>query len=382
MIKPWLSCAVWSLLWLMRSRIQMRQQTSTTQSKMSMISWSQVIGRTPPTPGGVSYLLCIQNQIKIPWSSRRKWTAPEEPPQKLINFECSSGGVFFLRVLDLETTQQRNPRGGGGFFRSCLWYARGLCLCPCVITPRGLTNKTNKQTKLLPCQHRRRSIVFEILFQQTNKQTNDQPPPKDGEIALWSGTTGEIVHFLILPGSPLSNIEITEYTCCSVIQSTVEFKYKSDYNIVQLVLIIGLIPFMWNTFYYISAVRVRSKCDFSILGRLRNIQSVRSWNWGWRGFTAFTSQMAYYQRKIRQEIMFSRNCLEHVFNVTFWDLYSALLIDSMRLRKGFLWNFGGFTSLSSLRWDHKLILCISGETITKDKGPCDSLGSGLRLSRK
>jgi len=40
MIKAGRSCAVWSLPWLMRSRIQMRQLTSTTQSKMSMISWS------------------------------------------------------------------------------------------------------------------------------------------------------------------------------------------------------------------------------------------------------------------------------------------------------------------------------------------------------
>jgi len=41
MIKIGRSCAVWSLPWLMRSRIQMRQLTSTTQSKMSMISWSR-----------------------------------------------------------------------------------------------------------------------------------------------------------------------------------------------------------------------------------------------------------------------------------------------------------------------------------------------------
>ena len=41
----------------------------------------------------------------------------------------------------------------------CLWYARGLCLCPCAITPRWFT----------PSQYRRRSIVFRVLFQQTNK---------------------------------------------------------------------------------------------------------------------------------------------------------------------------------------------------------------------
>jgi len=43
-----------------------------------------------------------------------------------------------------------------------LWYARGLCLCPCTITPMGL----------LPSRHRRRCIVFRVLFQQTSKQTN------------------------------------------------------------------------------------------------------------------------------------------------------------------------------------------------------------------
>jgi len=46
--------------------------------------------------------------------TRRKRTPPEEPPPKLINFGGgSSGGVLFLRVLDLETTQQRKPLGGG-----------------------------------------------------------------------------------------------------------------------------------------------------------------------------------------------------------------------------------------------------------------------------
>jgi len=39
---------------------------------------------------------------------------------------------------------------------------------------------------------------------------------------------------------------------------------------VRLVLIIGLVLFLRNTFYYISAVRVWSECDFSIPGRLLN----------------------------------------------------------------------------------------------------------------
>ena len=39
----------------------------------------------------------------------------EEQPPTLINFGgCSSGGILFLRVLDLETTHQRNSPGGGG----------------------------------------------------------------------------------------------------------------------------------------------------------------------------------------------------------------------------------------------------------------------------
>jgi len=45
----------------------------------------------------------------------------------------------------------------------------------------------------------------------------------------------------------------------------------------------------------------------------------------------------------------------HVFSVTFWDLLTELLIDSMWLRKGFLWNFWGFSGLSSLRWFQKSI---------------------------
>jgi len=51
----------------------------------------------------------------------------------------------------------------------------------------------------------------------------------------------------------------------------------------------------------------------------------------------------------------SRKCLGHVINVTFWDLLPALLIDSMRPRK-WVWNFWGFSGLSSPRWDQKMIL--------------------------
>ena len=52
----------------------------------------------------------------------------------------------------------------------------------------------------------------------------------------------------------------------------------------------------------------------------------------WLGIKGFTRQMSYYERKLYQEIIFSRN----VFGVTFRDPCTALLIDSMRVRKGFL----------------------------------------------
>ena len=49
-----------------------------------------------------------------------------------------------------------------GLYR-CLWYARGLCRCPCVITPRGFTS--------LPTQE----VEYSFLgFIPTNKQTNKQ----------------------------------------------------------------------------------------------------------------------------------------------------------------------------------------------------------------
>ena len=66
-------------------------------------------------PGGVSLLGGSQKQ-KI------KNLEEEEPPfkhPKSIHFGgCSSGGLLFLRVLGLESTQQRNSLGGGGFSQS------------------------------------------------------------------------------------------------------------------------------------------------------------------------------------------------------------------------------------------------------------------------
>ena len=49
--------------------------------------------------------------------------------------------------------------------------------------------------------------------------------------------------FLVLPGSLSILTEIAEYKYFSLIYTRVEFEYKSDQNIVPLVLIIGLIPF-------------------------------------------------------------------------------------------------------------------------------------------
>ena len=48
---------------------------------------------------------------------------------------------------------------------------------------------------------------------------------------------------------------VTEQSYFSLRFTTVEFKHKSDQGIVPLVLTIGMVPFLRNTFYYISAVR-------------------------------------------------------------------------------------------------------------------------------
>jgi len=46
----------------------------------------------------------------------------------------------------------------------CLWYARGLCLCLCVITPGGFTS--------LPTGG---GVWFFGFYKQTNKKTNECP---------------------------------------------------------------------------------------------------------------------------------------------------------------------------------------------------------------
>ena len=61
--------------------------------------------------------------------------------------------------------------------------------------------------------------------------------------------------FFVLPGSESIFAKITEYIYFSLILTAVEFRYKSDQGIVPLNLIIGLVPLLRNTFYYIPAVR-------------------------------------------------------------------------------------------------------------------------------
>jgi len=59
---------------------------------------------------------------------------------------------------------------------------------------------------------------------------------------------------------------MTSITCCDKLvyyACTFEFNYESDENIVLLAVIIGLIPFLWNIFYYTSAVYGQHECDFS-----------------------------------------------------------------------------------------------------------------------
>jgi len=70
--------------------------------------------------------------------------------------------------------------------------------------------------------------------------------------------------FLVLPGSESIFTEITEYIHFTLIFTPFEFKFSSDEDIVPLVLIIGLVAFLRNTFYYIPAVRGWSECDFRL----------------------------------------------------------------------------------------------------------------------
>jgi len=61
--------------------------------------------------------------------TRRKRTPHEKSPPKLISFRGGGlWGVLFLQVLDLETTQQRNPSRGRGVLSIRVSFA-GLFSC-------------------------------------------------------------------------------------------------------------------------------------------------------------------------------------------------------------------------------------------------------------
>jgi len=100
----------------------------------------------------------------------------------------------------------------------------------------------------------------------------------------------------------------------------------------------------------------------------------------WLGPKVFTCQIAYYERKIWQEIIFkfSRNYLEHVFNVTLSDLKHALWIDSMQLRRGFVQFFSRFFGGSLNQMGPKADFECLVKPIKQNKGYCDGLESGLR----
>jgi len=75
----------------------------------------------------------------------------------------------------------------------CLWYARGLCLCPCVITPRGCFS--------LPTQEAEYSFSG---FIPTNKQTNKKMINKYsfGIGCIYSHPTSKGWHFRMLFQNP------------------------------------------------------------------------------------------------------------------------------------------------------------------------------------
>jgi len=85
---------------------------STKQHTLQHALLHTLIERTPPPRGGF-FVGWFPNQKP----GGRGHTLKNNP--KIDQFwGCSSGCVLFLRVLDLETAQQRNPPEGGGFFRS------------------------------------------------------------------------------------------------------------------------------------------------------------------------------------------------------------------------------------------------------------------------
>jgi len=89
----------------------------------------------------------VQNQYVIQGMEGRRgwgWVIEWEPPSPLMRASPST-----RRVLSIDWQLRGMCR--------CRWYARGLCLCPCVTILMGV---------YFPPNHRRRSMMFRVLFQQ------------------------------------------------------------------------------------------------------------------------------------------------------------------------------------------------------------------------
>ena len=107
-------------LWF-RAEFFMGAGAAVRNPKFFRLSDTILIGRNPPRRGGILWWVVSKPR------TQRKRTPLEEQPPKLINFGgCSSCGVLFLQVLDLETTQQRNPPGGVRRFFCKTVFPRGL----------------------------------------------------------------------------------------------------------------------------------------------------------------------------------------------------------------------------------------------------------------
>ena len=121
------------------------------------------------------------------------------------------------------------------------------------------------------------------IQQNSRKITLKSFPRRAAQICIifcvWSSTNGEIVHFLVWPGSLLSITEITEYKYFSLLKRSRELKYKSELNIVPLVLITEPNSFVWSIPFTFDYTRVGPQYDFCILGR--SVQFVLLINVGW-----------------------------------------------------------------------------------------------------
>ena len=122
-----------------------------------------------------------------------------------------------------------------------------------------------------------RSEITHILYNHPNiKHTSKQSLWIDSthiSTQEWKNRTPDatnlsIVHFLVLPGSQSSFTEITKYTYFSLISSARKLQYEIELNILPLVLINGLIPFLVKQIYYTSSCSWQPECDVSILGRI------------------------------------------------------------------------------------------------------------------